>query len=236
MNQRVADSRDTRARAAERFSGAGQQVEASATAPAGDYNLPKDWVEKSKRRSADRKLTDGEKALLEALKKPMTVEFANDTFSSVIEYLQKATGQTILVDKQALEEANVSYDTPVTLKLAKASTRTLLRRILQDMGLTYVIKDECIQVTTPARAREMMVTRVYYIQDLLPIVDFNLPPELNQLRMIESIRMIVDMIKGQVDPSSWQPNGSGTVTFDPLTMSLVVKNSAEVHYMLGGGH
>ena len=28
--------------------------------------------------------------------------------------------------------------------------------------------------------------------------------------------------------------GGGTIAFDPITMSLIVKQTAEVHYMLGG--
>jgi hypothetical protein len=235
VNDRVAEDRSSRRQSGERFAGAMGQVDASTMLPASDYDLPKDWAEKSKRRSSKPKLTEGEKALLEALKKPIAVDFSNDTFSSVIEYLQKATGQTIVLEKQALEEANVSYDTPVTLRLPKVATRTVLRRLLSDLGLTYVIKDETIQVTTPARAKEMMVTRVYYVGDLLPLIDFTLPPWENQRRMIEAINSIVTMIPTQVDPSSWQTHGgSGTIVFEPVTMSLIIKNSAEMHYMLGG--
>ncbi len=234
MNSRVADAHEDRSRSAERFTGTATQVDQSAQLPRSDYDLPKDWVEKSKRRSTAPKLTEGEKALLSALKRPMAIEFNNENFSSVIEYFQKAAGLSIIVDKQALEEANVTYDTPVTLRLPKVATRTALRRLLADLGLTYVIKEESIQVTTPARAKDMMVTRVYPIGDLIGTADFALPAFLNDLAAGQAINAIVQSVQN-IDPQSWQSHGgAGTVVFDPITLSLVVKNSAEVHYMLGG--
>ena len=47
---------------------------------------------------------------------------------------------------------------------------------------------------------------------------------------------IIDMIQAQVEPESWSANnGPGKIYFDPTRMVLVVKATAEVHYMLGGG-
>jgi hypothetical protein len=46
------------------------------------------------------------------------------------------------------------------------------------------------------------------------------------------------MIISTVDPASWQgvsERGYGTISYDPATMSLVVRQTAEMHYMLGGG-
>jgi len=44
---------------------------------------------------------------------------------------------------------------------------------------------------------------------------------------------IAQMVQTSVDPTYWAPTGPGTVTFDPITGSLVVRASAEVHYMIG---
>jgi hypothetical protein len=237
MNTRVADARTARGQVGERSLGVLRGIDESAKLPASDYDLPPDWVEKSKRRSPETKLTPREKALLDALKAPITVDFNNDTFSSIIEYLQKVTGQTILVDKNALEEANVTYDTPVTLRLPKVSTRTVLKRMLADLGLTYVIKEEAIQITTPARAREMMVTRAYYVGDLVGTGNPFLGPLLNNLQAVGNVNTIIQTIQSQVDPQSWAANnGNGAIVYDPIRMTLIIKNSAEVHYMLGGGH
>jgi hypothetical protein len=237
MNTNVADARSLRGQIADRALGTLHKVDESAKLPAYDYELPPDWVEKSKRRSPENKLTAREKAIMDALKTPITVDFNNDTFSSVIEYLQKVTGVAILVDKQALEEANITYDTPVTLRLPKVSTRTVLKRLLADLGLTYIIKDEAIQVMTPARAKEMMVIRTYYVGDLLGTANPFLNAALNNLQAVQAINTIIQTVQTEVDPQSWSINGgNGSVVYDPIRMSLIIKNSAEIHSMLGGGH
>jgi hypothetical protein len=44
------------------------------------------------------------------------------------------------------------------------------------------------------------------------------------------------MIQTNVEPESWKINGGpGTIVFDPARLMLVVKQTAEIHYMLGGG-
>jgi hypothetical protein len=164
------------------------------------------------------------------------VEFNGDTFSGIIDYLEKKTGQTILVDRPALEEANVTYDTPVTLRLPKVALRTVLKRMLADLNLTYVVKDEAILITTPARARDMMVTRAYYIGDLVGVTNVFYPPVLNQLQMVQAIQTIIQTVQTQIDPQLWQAGNGGTIVYDPITLSLIIRAPAEIHYMLGWGH
>jgi hypothetical protein len=236
ISGRVIEARSLRDRNGDRFSGTLAQVDKSSTLPASDYDLPPDWLEKSKKRSPAAKLTAQEKALLEALNKPVTVDYNMDTFQSVLDHLSKQLGQTILIDKQALEEANVTYDTPITLRFNKpVSARTALKRVLADLGLTYVIRKENIEVTTVARAREMLTTRTYYLGDLMGVGNPLLPAVVNQFQMMETIGTIINMIQG-IDPESWEGRGGpGTISFDPVRMSLVIKQSAEVHYMINGG-
>lgn len=235
MNGRVVESRNLRDRTGERLSTTMTQVDKTSVPPRSDYDLPDDWAEKSKRRSPLAKLTEQEKALLEALKKPVKVDYSMETFQSVIDNLSKQMGQNILLDKQALEEANITYDTPITLRFNKpVSARTALKRVLADVGLTYVIRKESIDVTTVARAREMLTIRTYYIGDLMGVVSPLVPAVVNQFQMIQAVGAILSQIQS-IDPESWEGRGGpGTVTFDPVGMAIVVKQSAEVHYMLNG--
>lgn len=231
----VTAARDLRTTRGDRMIAAMSGVDRAAVPPKSDYDLPDDWLEKSKRRSPLAKLTEIEKAILEALKKPVRVDYNMDTFQSVIDDLSKKLGQNILLDKQALDEANVPYDTPITLRFNKpVSARTALKRVLADVGLTYVIRKETIEVTSLARAREMMTVRTYYIGDLMGVVSPMLPAVVNQFQMIQAIGTIISQIQG-IEPDSWEGRGgAGSVTFDPVSMSLVVKQSAEIHYMLNG--
>lgn len=235
VTTRVADARDLRTRREDRQTTTITQVDRTATPPRSDYDLPDDWVEKSKRRSPLAKLTDKEKALLEALKKPVKVDYNMETFQSVIDNLSKQMGQDILLDKQSLEEAAIGYDTPITLRFTKpVSARTALKRVLADVGLTYVVRKEAIEVTTAARAKDMLTVETYYIGDLVAIINPTFPAIANQFQMIQAIGNILNQIQN-IDPESWEGRGGlGSVTFNPATMSIVVKQSSEVHYMLKG--
>jgi hypothetical protein len=223
-----------------RVVGVYRDVDRSGLPPKGDVEFPKNWDELSKRRlkSSGPKLTAKEKAILQALGAPISVDFKDSRFEDVIEYLQTVMGQPIIVDKASLDAAGVTYDSPVSLRIKGVSARTVLRTILSNLQLYYNVKDEVIMVTTADKARSMLVARAYPVGDL---VSGGLLPlqlgggGLDQVAMMQNAKMIIDMITSSVDPPSWQVNGGlGTISFNLPTMSLVVKNSAEVHSMLSG--
>ncbi|HEY7330075.1 MAG TPA: hypothetical protein VH592_20735 [Gemmataceae bacterium] len=235
MNRGVAEARNVRDRRNDRHTATMAGVDQATVPPRSDYDLPDDWLEKSKRRSPTAKLTENEKAILEALKKPIKVDYNMETLQSVIDHLSRQMGQDILLDKQSLEEANVKYDTPITLRFNNpVSARTVLKRVLADVGMTYVIRKETIEVTTLARAKEMMTVRTYYIGDLMGVASPLLPAVANDFQMIQAMGIILNEIQN-IEPESWEgKGGAGTVSFDPVRMVIVVKQSAEVHYMLNG--
>jgi hypothetical protein len=218
-----------------------RDVFVSAAGPVADITFPDDWVEKSNKRSSRSKMTATEKAILEALNKPISVEFNKEPLQNVIEYLEKKAKLPITLDKTALMDVGVNEETPVTLNMNGFSTRTVLKRMLGDLNLTYVIKDETVIVTTAQKARTMMTTRTYYIGDLLGYSNFGFVPvnwNTNQAGVAEAITAITQTIT-QMDPDSWNannPEAGGTVIYDPISMSLIVRQSAEFHMKHGGGH
>jgi len=197
--------------------------------------FPKDWVEKSRKRGGSVRMTAKEKAIMEALNKTLDVDFSGYTFSEVIDLLKKQTGIDIAVDKRGLDEANVTYDTKINLKL-KASTRTIIRRLLSDLGLAYYIKDEALQVTSLERASKETTIRTYYVGDLALVTDTRIPFDLTRLQMISTVNTIADLIKS-IEPQSWKdnnPDAPGTIVFDPVRMTLVIRQTAEFHFRMAG--
>ena len=232
----VTDSRTDRSRFSDRFNRVGRSVEKAAIPESRGYVLPKDWAEKSQKRGTGIKMTVKEKAILAALKKYTGVDYVDLTFEEVIDLLKKETKCDIVVDKRALDEAGVKYESKVNLKM-RASTRTILKRILGDLGLAYVVKDEAILITSAERARQMTTVRTYYIRDLADVVDVRIPPGIRQLLMIQNVNQIISMVTNNYDRQSWQvnnPEAPGSIAFNPITMTLTVKQTAEVHFMLGG--
>jgi hypothetical protein len=80
----------------------------------------------------------------------------------------------------------------------------------------------------------MLTTRTYYLGDLVGVGNPLLPAVANQFQMIQAIGTIINQIQG-IDPESWEGRGGpGTISFDPVRMALIIRQSAEMHYMLNG--
>jgi hypothetical protein len=219
-----------------------RDIEKSAIIPKGDIEFPKDWKEKSARRLKGQALSEEEVKILQALNSPIKAEFRNSKLQDVVDYLSTLTGRAILIDKAALDDSQLNYDTPITfVPRAAVTTRNVLRSALGQVGLTYVVRDNVIQVTSQARARDMMVTKSYYVGDIVAASGlFGGAPQwglaLDQAQLAQNVGGIVEMIKNSVDPMSWQgQGGQGSIGFNIPTMSLIIRQSAEVHAVLRGG-
>jgi len=211
-----------------------RQIEEAGIPITGDLVFPSDWAEKSKRRSPGAKMSEREKSLLKALSTPMNITIEGENFEYFLAAMEKQLGVSLLVDRPAVEAAGIRMDTPVTIKARNWTGRTVLKKVLSDLGLSYIIRSEEIQVTTAERTRETLVTRSYYIGDLLGISNLQLPPWYNQQQFAHTLASIIESIKSQVDPRSWQPEGAGSIVFEPLSMSLIIRQTAEIHFLLGG--
>jgi hypothetical protein len=195
------------------------------------------FIAKSEMRKTS-KLSKEEANLLKTLSSTISVDFDKSQFKDVMNYLTDKLGINIFPDTASLKDAGVEYDTPVSFKASKVTVRTVLKKILGDLGLTYVIMEGNIQVITPDRTKDYMVARSYPIQDLIAPFDMRWGPIANRIQMNQQAAGLIQLIINTVEPSSWQGNserGYGTISYDPATMSLVVRQTAEMHYMLGGG-
>jgi hypothetical protein len=236
-NSYLGEARRTRAEVSSGSRDVLNEVGQSSIPAAGDYVLPPDWKTRVAKRTNAPKLTEQEKVTLRALATPIKAELSNMPFSSVLDYLQETTGVTIVADKKTLESAGAGYDTPITTRFKQASLRTVLKKVLADVGLTYIVKEGSIRVVTLEEARTTMTVRSYYVGDLAAVTDIAISPLLRDIQMRAAIGQIIDMITSSIEPNSWESKGAqggGTIAYDPITMSLIVKQTAEVHYMLSG--
>jgi hypothetical protein len=238
----LASARSFRSERDRRVNRVFHDIDESAMPIEGDIQIDKERTlrnRKSPYRKVGQPLTGKEKTVLQALNRPITVRFQDSKFEDVIEYLSTLTNQPILLDKQALKDADIDYDTPVSLNVKGVSMRTVLRQVLGSFGLTYVVKDEVIQVVSIERAKKLMTVRAYSVADLVRTGGFNelrFGPAVGNFEMMQNVAQIIDMIQSMTDPESWKANGGeGTITFNAATLSLVIKQSAEVHSMLSGG-
>ena len=73
----------------------------------------------------------------------------------------------ILLDERELEDINLDIREPVTLELKSASLRVGLQLLLDKLGLTTIISDEALVVTSRERSEETLSTRVYDCRSLI---------------------------------------------------------------------
>ena len=233
----LADARTYRADTAKGRLGVYKSVDDSSVPQSVAVKFPRNWKELSERRSGKAKMTAKEKAIMSSLNKVVKVDFDKTNFQDALDVLRKISGLPISVDKRAMEAAGVTYDSPITLR-NETSARSVLKRICGDLDLTYVIKDETVLITSPARANSMTVLKTYYLGDLAGVADPRLDPITSQLVMLERVNGIVSMITNSVDRSSWtinNPEASGKIAFYPATMTLIVRQSAEFHFRYFSG-
>lgn len=240
FGKRVADSRLFARMQSERVTLAMNDVMRSSLPAKGDIEFPADWKERTARRKKlEPELSAKTKALIEALDKPLTLSFQEKPLDYVLQELSNKMGQELWVDGKSLSDLGIDLKKPVSLEARGLSARTILRQVLGGQGLTFVVKEEIIQVVTVERSRDMLVTRVYYLGDLVQGVGTfggaaTWGTFLDYEQTMANVKLVIDAIQSSVDPLSWKDKGGpGTVTFHFPSMSLIVRASSEVHAALG---
>lgn len=218
-------------------------TEASAIPMAGDIAFPKkqfwDKITEMRKQPAIQ-LTDREKKIIGSLEATVTANFKGRPFREALQDLSNQIGQPIHIEEKSLEDLGLDLARPVSFN-GTVSGRTALRAVLQSLGLTFVVKDEMIQVMTLEKAQAQLVTRSYYLGDLItgtgPFGNAVLwGPTLSYQQAQQTAQQVVDGIVQGVDPLAWSTgrgNGPCSITFNLTTMSIVVRASAEVHASLG---
>ena len=164
-----------------------------------------------------------EEKINEALDSPTAMDFHEQPLSDVVEYLKERHGIRVQLDVKSLTDVGVSGDTPVTKAVKGVSLRSALRLLLRDYGLTYLIKDEVLLITTPEKADEELLTRIYPVADLVlvPQGGEDAEPDFDTL---------VDVVTSTIRPTSWEDvGGPGSVRPFPNKLSIVVSQTQEVH-------
>jgi type II secretory pathway component GspD/PulD (secretin)/tetratricopeptide (TPR) repeat protein len=101
------------------------------------------------------------------LQAPISLDFKETSLRQVLDDLRDWTGINIVPDEPALLEENIKLDSPISMKLEQVSLKSALNLVLHQVHLTYVVKDEVLQVTTEAHARGKLVVQNYNVADLV---------------------------------------------------------------------
>ena len=235
----VADSRAFSELQSKRLNAVQNGILASSIPANGDVEFPANWKQLTAKRSSEVKLTEKEKQLISALDRAVTISVKDQPLEYALQELSTAMNEKLLVDEKSLRDLDLDLKKLVSVNARGLSARTALRQLLSANGLTFVVREEMIQIVTVERSRDLLTTRVYYLGDLIqglgptggalqwgPFLDFQ--------QTQANAKVLIDSIQASVDPLAWQgKGGSGTVTFHAPSMSLIVRASNEVHASLG---
>lgn len=164
--------------------------------------------------------TAAEKTLRAALEKPIDVAVVNAPLVELMRDVAKKHSINIDVDEKALKDIGVDPKSTVTLALQGVTLRNVLRRMLAEMDLTYIVRDGVLVITNTEEAGARMLTRIYDVRGLG--IDPARPGE------APDIEAIADLIANSVAPTTWDHVG-GPATIDVVKETLVVQHHSEIH-------
>jgi general secretion pathway protein D len=120
------------------------------------------------------KLSPIEMEIQKSLSKAVEVKFSNRPLSEVMDTLGRMAGVNVYLDPQGMHAEGVTTDTPVTLNLTQPiSLKSALNLLLSPLGLSYVVQNEVLRITSEQTRNANTYARVYYVADLvMPIPNF----------------------------------------------------------------
>jgi general secretion pathway protein D len=125
--------------------------------------------------SRERQRSAEELRITSALKsQKVDLRFDNTPLAEALDILGAQSGLNFYLDQQAMIEEAVTSDTPVSINLPQSiSLESGLTLLLENLNLTFEVRDDVIRVTTPAKKSQNGYQEVYYVGDLaMPIPNF----------------------------------------------------------------
>lgn len=162
--------------------------------------------------SGENSIDNTEMKIREAMGKRTSVSFVELPLTEAAEHLGQAFDITILIDNRALEEIGLSAEEPADVKLRDVSLRSILRLMLKDLDLTYMVKNEVLMITTIEAAEANLITRAYRLPHC----------------MQGDPDSAIDAIQSTVFPDTWDVLG-GPSTIRLVNSVLVISTTERVH-------
>lgn len=114
--------------------------------------------------------SERESQLDAALDQHVSIDFQEMPLAEVANWFSSKLEVPVVLDSRSLDDAGIGSDTPVTRKVDGISARAVLKLVLVDVDLAYLQADGVMTITTTDSAETQLVTRVYPVGDLTPLV------------------------------------------------------------------
>lgn len=149
--------------------------------------------------------TDGERELREALRQSTSFDFDDVPLGDVVRQLNTKHKLRIELDEEALIADGLSDETIVKFHWKGGSLRCALRSLLDSCGMTYVIRNDAICVTTKSAEEMIEAAHIYQVHDLMA-------HDASLIGRRAAFDDLQSLIPGIIHPGAWR-DGSGTVPY-----------------------
>ena len=153
--------------------------------------------------------------IAEALTRTVDCEFVDTPLEDAVDFIAEHLGYPVFIDEQSLNEIGLSVDETVNLSVKNFQLEHLLTQMLSQLGITHMVIDGNVKITTLERAESNLQTYIYPVGDLFPSSP-------------ASHDAVMALLTSVVEPDSWEDVG-GAGTIDSLNSSLVISQNYHVH-------
>jgi hypothetical protein len=163
--------------------------------------------------------SDARNHIRAAVKKPAAIDFHDVPLRKAVSELAWQHNVPIVVNATELIEAGVDPDQKITIHSDSRSLESLLRRMLDTLEITFMVRDDAVVVTTheDAESSENMATVAYPVHDLVAVQggrDYD---------------PLIDLITTTIAPEKWQ-DGSGPMrSVAEFDGRLLISQTWDVH-------
>ena len=153
--------------------------------------------------------------LRQKLDENVSVDFLDTPLQAAVKQLAADSQIDIRLDMPALRDIRVRQREPVTLKLSDRKLKTVLQAMVSEFGLTWILRDGVLWITSQDEAEGFLKTAVYDVRDLC--------------RDEDESAALMDAVTSQASSDTWEETtgGPGTIEFG-LPGTLVIHNQEDV--------
>jgi type II secretory pathway component GspD/PulD (secretin) len=172
--------------------------------------LPEDFVE-----PLFPGISDAAAEIYQKLHGKTSVNFKKLPLADALKSVSETTGIPIILDLIDLENAGIRTDTPVTLQVSNVPVQTILKLLLGEWEMGYVVEDAVVIVTTVEIGSFKLTTGIFPVSDLVT-------------EDRKSWKSLARLVEQETDGLWERIDGSGgTVSMVQAPQSLVVRQSPE---------
>lgn len=147
------------------------------------------------------------------LDKPITIELRQTPLDQAIKNVQTLTGLPLVIDYRGLNQEGISEVQPVSFEPGAAmSAKNVLACVCEQAGVSYLVENDAVKITTVKKSKGRMVTKVFSVADLVtPVPNFALPEYAN----FDKNLMRTALNSGQALIGGLNTPGGGATPFMP---------------------